>query len=228
LLAGADQKGYTDALKNFLYDNEADIVLMSSLPPVMAKEPSERAGFDLHVISCLRDFLGEKVNGLNVEIEAEIPGQVDAHAEAVGAFAILDLARDHSREASAELRKAEAAVQAAREKLREATQAVKQQEAMVAEKRVQGHVAEDKARRCQETLELLKSLESGEQADDMDVVEEAPLIEEAMAPVPAVAERAASRISLSPAVLLQSARNLLSSPAVESQSSIPAAASDAL
>merc|ERR1712178_566449 len=136
-------------------------------------------------------------------------------------------ARDHTREASAELRKAEAAVQAAREKLREATEAVEQQEAMIAAKRVEGHIAEDKARRCQEALELLKTLESG-QADDMEVVEETPLVDEAMAPAPAVPERVPSRISMSPSVLFQSARNLLSSPAVQAEPTIAAASSDAL
>jgi len=221
LLASVDQKGSSKALQSFLESAEADIVVISSLPTVIAKEPSERTGFDLHVLKWLQDFLGDKVSALDAEMVAEIAQQADAHAEALGAFAILDLARDHMREATAGLRKAEAVVEAARESLKEANEAVEQQEGLSAAKRLEVVVAEDKARRCREALDLLKCLEAGPEVSAAPVPEEAPVPDDApmvdtvMAPAPPPAQRAASPgLLMSPAVLLQSARSLLPSPRI--------------
>jgi len=223
LLASVDQKGSFKALQSYLETAEADIVVISSMPSVMAKEPSERTGFDLHVVTWLRDFLGEKVSALDAEIVAEVAHQADAHAEALGAFAILDLARDHMRDATAGLRKAEAVVEAARESLKEANAAVEKQEGLTAAKRLEIVVAEDKARRCREALDSLKCLEAGPEAapdpspapvpEEAPVPAEAPTVDAVMAPAPLPAQRSASPgLLMSPAVLLQSARSLLPSP----------------
>lgn len=221
LLAIVDQKGSSKALQSFLEGADADIVVISSLPSVMAKEPSERSGFDLHVLTWLRDYLGDKVSALDAEMVAEVAQQADAHAEALGAFAILDLARDHMREATGGLRKAEAVVEAARESLKEANVAAEQQEGLFAAKRLEIVVAEDKARRCREALGLLKCLEAGPEVSATPVAEEAPVPVEApavdtvMAPATLPAEKSASPGLLpSPAVLLQSARSLLPSPRI--------------
>jgi len=220
-LSSVDEKVHSDKLIQFLEKANADAVVIASAPSVLAKEPSERAGFDLQVLSCLQDFLREKLAAVDAEIQAETADQADAHAEARGAFAILDLARDDMREATANLRKAQAALEAAREGLEKANDTVEQQEGVVATKRVEVSIAEDKARRCREALDLLKEMETGPEAKENlppALAEKAPQADAVMAPVVDAAPAArSSRILPSPAVLLQSARNLLPSPGIMPQ-----------
>jgi hypothetical protein len=68
-------KGHSDKLIQFLEKANADAVVIASAPSVLAKDPSERAGFDLQVLSCLRDFLREKLAALDAEIQAETADQ---------------------------------------------------------------------------------------------------------------------------------------------------------
>lgn len=164
LLAGTNEKGSAKAVVDFLLEAKADPALIAGVPSVLAKEPAERAGFDLLVLAHLHDLLGEKVASADAEIKGEAERQEDARAEMLGAFAVLDLALERVRDAGAELKEAEAFVQTCSEKLQEAHVAVQKEEDAFAAKLTEVATSEDFVGRCSTAIELLKKLAEGPDA----------------------------------------------------------------
>lgn len=166
LTAQLGVKGSANAIETWLEEAKADPVLIASVSPVLEKEPADRVGFDLTVISALQTFLKERAASLDKEVEREAENQADAHATAVGAFAILDLARDAVKDAAQRLKDAEADVEAARVSLDEAKIAVNRQETVVSKKRVACTVAEEKVKRTRRGLEFFTHLETGKTVEE--------------------------------------------------------------
>lgn len=183
LLASTDEKGDAEDIETFLHDEKAESVLIAALPSVLAKEPSERIGFDLVALASVKEFIGNKVADLDAEIAAEAARQADAHAEAVGAFAVMDLAKERLQDAVARLKEAEAAVEECREKLKETNAAMQQEERSLAEGLVEVSMAEAQTRQCCEAVDFLKGLEAGPKADTASADTVAPDVEMAVAAV---------------------------------------------
>lgn len=183
LLMGVEVKDTTDDINDFLVSEGADRVLIASMPSMLSKEPVERSGFDLVALAALREFLESKVAVAESEIAEQTERQADAHAEAVGAFAVMDLAKDETKEAAANLKEAEAASEDCREKLREANTAMQEEESIVAQSLVETTMASEQVRRCCDGVSLLQKLAMGPEPEpeapapdaDMGVTEVAAL-----------------------------------------------------
>lgn len=161
LLMGIEQKDTTDDINDFLASEGADRVLIASMPSMLSKEPAERSGFDLVALAALREFLESKVAAAEAQIAEQTERQTDAHAEAVGAFAVMDLAKDETKEAAANLKEAEATSEDCREKLREANTTMQEEESIVAQSLVETTMASEQVRRCCDGVSLLKKLAMG-------------------------------------------------------------------
>lgn len=184
LLAGVDVKGSPEDLVEFLEDIKADPVLIAALPSMLAKEPAERAGFDLAVLANVKELLGNQVATLDADIQGESARQADAHGEAMGAFAVLDLARDKVKEVAARLKDAQSTVDGCREQVDQANDEVEKEETTVAKGLVEFSKVEEHARRCREACDLLAQLEKGPELPPAvpDVEMEAAPVEAAAVP----------------------------------------------
>jgi hypothetical protein len=153
-----------DAVKEYLLEADADAVLIAAVPSVLDKGASERTGFDVVVHSTVKELLEKKVANLDTEIEAEAARQEDAHAEALGAFALVDLANERMESARVELKEAETVVASCKEKLAEAETAVKEGGRAYAQCQASVARAEVKSRQCCEAMDLFKVLQAGPDA----------------------------------------------------------------
>jgi len=153
-----------DAVKEYLLEADADAVLIAAVPSVLDKGASERTGFDVVVYSTVKELLEKKVANLDTEIEAEAARQEDAHAEALGAFALVDLANERMESARVELKEAETVVASCKEKLAEADTAVKEGGRAYAQCQASVARAEVKSRQCCEAMDLFKVLQAGPDA----------------------------------------------------------------
>jgi len=153
-----------DAVKEYLLEADADAVLIAAVPSVLDKGASERTGFDVVVYSTVKELLEKKVANLDTEIEAEAARQEDAHAEALGAFALVDLANERMESARVELKEAETVVASCKEKLAEAETAVKEGGRAYAQCQASVARAEVKSRQCCEAMDLFKVLQAGPDA----------------------------------------------------------------
>jgi hypothetical protein len=153
-----------DAVKEYLLEADADAVLIAAVPSVLDKGASERTGFDVVVHSTVKELLEKKVANLDTEIEAEAARQEDAHAEALGAFALVDLANERMESARVELKEAETVVASCKEKLAQAETAVKEGGRAYAQCQASVARAEVKSRQCCEAMDLFKVLQAGPDA----------------------------------------------------------------
>merc|ERR1712220_44618 len=97
LVPCSDKKIDVDGIFEYLEEMKADPIFVAALPSVLKKDAVELSGFDQLVHQHLQELLTEKVASLDAELEAEKARQADAHAEMLGAFAVLDLAKERVR-----------------------------------------------------------------------------------------------------------------------------------
>lgn len=167
-------QGDGKALFDYLREAEAEPALLSALPSVLKKAPAEREGFDDVVLTHLLNFMSGKVDYWTDKIEAIVAAKAGFRAEALGAWAVKEVAGDRVQEAKEELETAEKAVEDARQKLVEANEAVQQAERALAQACAERSMAGDKLTKCTDAVEALAKLEAGpkEMAAAMDVDEE--------------------------------------------------------
>merc|ERR1719487_98002 len=110
----------------------------------------------------LQTFLQKKVADWEVEIKAVTEAKANIHAEALGAWAVREVAGHHVQEAVLELEAADAAVVEAEQKMEEAKSAETQEERVLAHYLTDLTLAGERVRQCSEALEVLAQLEAGQ------------------------------------------------------------------
>lgn len=163
LLEGANTKGSADAVVEHLRQSKCDPALVAALPSIYKKEPCDRTGFDLVALAGLRTTLEKQAAAAEDGIVAARADKVNIHAESLGAWAVMQLARNHAQEAQGELEAASKVAEAERESVREAKLAVEQEERTHSDRAGELNAASEKVGRCRSALEALQRLEAGQQ-----------------------------------------------------------------
>lgn len=161
LLAKIPEQGSGETILPYLRNENAQAPLVAALQSVLKKEASNRIEFDLVAETHLKSFLDDKVAGWDVKIETVSALKANVHAEALGAYAVKTVAKEHVQEATAELEVADKAVVAAEQKLTEAKSAEQQQDGVLSHYLTDLTLAQDRVRQCSEALESLVRLEAG-------------------------------------------------------------------
>mmetsp|Transcript_2670 Transcript_2670/g.8281 ORF Transcript_2670/g.8281 Transcript_2670/m.8281 type:complete len:375 (+) Transcript_2670:77-1201(+) len=91
----------------------AEQALMAAAPHALAAKPSERRQFDNTTLQEIARVLGQTSTKVEEELAAGAEGEADAEAEALGAWAILDIARERLGEAKFALNQTQRAIKAA-------------------------------------------------------------------------------------------------------------------
>lgn len=174
LMEEMTSQGSGKVLFDYLREAEAEPALLSALPSVLKKAPSEREGFDDVVLAHLFSFVSGKVDYWTDKIEALVAAKASFRAEALGAWAVKEVAGDRVQQVKKELESAEEAVEDARQKLADANEVVQQAERALTQVRAEHSMAGDTLRKCTDAVEAFAKLEAGpkEVAAPMDVDEE--------------------------------------------------------
>jgi len=126
------------AVQDYLRLIRAEPALVAAAPGALRRQPDSRAPFDGTTINAINRTIEVKLASLDADITAGKPLLKSASAEALGAWAIFDFARERATHAGAELERAQGllsdasiARQAAEENVKNSWQA--QSELLVAE-----------------------------------------------------------------------------------------------
>jgi len=164
LLEGMGQQLDGDSIvvyQTYLKGVNAEPTLIAALRSALEKESSQRCGFDCVAMEHLKNILEHKIREWDAAIAAMAVAKANVHAEALGAWAIRELAGEHVQEAVVELEAAEAAVAAGTEQLNAAREAEQHEEAVLAHYLTDLTLAGEKLRQCGDALEALMSVEAG-------------------------------------------------------------------
>jgi len=174
LLTAMQEKGNGEAISKYLLETRmppAELPLIAALRSVLEKEPSERIGFDTEAIKHLQAFLENKVAEWDAQVAVITADKANIHAEALGAWAIHQVAGENVQEAITELEKVDSAVVAAQQTLEEANVTELQEENGLSHCMSELLLAGDRASQCSAALETLERLAAGQ-----DIVQEVPLM----------------------------------------------------
>lgn len=162
LLEKMSEPGSGEALLPYLRSANAEGPLLAALQSVLKKEASDRIGFDEVALTHLQNFLEKKTAEWDSKIETSGIAKANIHAEALGAWAVKEVAKQHLQEAVDELAAAEKAVITADQVLKDAKNAEQQQDGVLAHYLTDLTLAGERVRQCGEALESLARLEAGQ------------------------------------------------------------------
>lgn len=174
-LESMGQQGNGDAIMQYLRNINAEPTLVAAVRSVLAKEPSERTGFDSVALVHLQAALEKKVAEWEATVEATASTKALIHAETLGAWAIKEMAAENVKAVEVELATAEEAVVVAHQQLQEATAAEQHEENVLAHHLTDLTLAGDRVRECNAALEALGCLELGP-ADVVQEQQELPVV----------------------------------------------------
>merc|ERR1719247_3435088 len=103
LLEKMSEPGSGEALLPYLRSANAEGPLLAALQSVLKKEASDRVGFDEVALTHLQNFLEKKTAEWDSKIETSGIAKANIHAEALGAWAVKEVAKQHLQEAVDEL-----------------------------------------------------------------------------------------------------------------------------
>jgi chromosome segregation ATPase len=181
-------QGSSEPIAEYLKESGAENPLVAGVRSVLEKAPEQREGFDHVVIEHLQAFLTTRVGEWNATISEKIAAKANIHAETLGAWAVKECMGSQVKESQNRFDAAQEAREAARLQLTEAEAAFQEQEAVLASLTTDTSAIAQKAKQCQDALELLALLEAGK-----STVEEAPApmaVEEVNADVPMAVDEA--------------------------------------
>jgi len=161
LLQAMAEKGDGEAISTYLHSAKAEPALVSAVRSVLTKEAKDRVDFDLVAMTHLKNFFETKVADFDAQLQVVVASKVNIHAEALGAWAVKEIAGENVRDAIAELETADNAVTAAQESVREAKQHEEQQEFVLSQALTDLTLAGERARQCNAALEVLDLLMAG-------------------------------------------------------------------
>lgn len=153
----------------FLESMGAEKALVVAVPGALGATPAQRQGFDVVVMDWVKKTLVDEAAAANAALAAAAPAERDIAAQALGAWAVLDVARDRASEADSALAEAQATL----------AEALAEREAASAQR--SGHLVQQTlAEACEErlkgalgALERLISRQAGE-VDAATAATEAP------------------------------------------------------
>lgn len=136
----------------------AEKALVAAVIGALKKKPVDRCEFDTVTIDFTNKFLTAYIEALDAEIQAVAAGETEAKYLALGAWAMLDCAKEREKLAWDELSKADAMVsQASAFRKAEEAKVSKQQE-LIAKQVKDQHLAEQKVAFFDRALKALDSL----------------------------------------------------------------------
>jgi len=154
--------GCIEAVCNYLGEQGGDVVLLAALPKALALPPAKRGPFDTIAVEAASSTFAQKVSTLAAQIAEGEERFEDAEAEYLGAWAILDVARDQEKLASDERDEADAALEKVIVEKKLAISKVLDQDAALANVLSQATLLESKIQQLDAALTTLSQLESGE------------------------------------------------------------------
>lgn len=150
---------------SYLKNADTDVVLMASLPKALARRPADYGEFDKITIEETLRVFGDKIQSFTVQLSEGEERFEDATAEHMGAWAILDLARE-SVEAAREVRdKADQELQSAAGSKNLAVSKVSEQDTVLESLLKASAAADTKVQQFEEALRSFALLEAGEEPD---------------------------------------------------------------
>jgi len=98
-----EKDGHVAAVQAYLRSIHAEPCLVSAAPGALGRKPDIRVTFDITTVNAINKAIESKLAALDTDISAGKPTLRAASAEALGAWAIRDVARERSSNAIVEL-----------------------------------------------------------------------------------------------------------------------------
>jgi len=121
----AEKEEQIAAVQAYLRSIRAEPALVAAAPGALGRAPGSRAAFDGTTVDAIGKTIESRLACIDADLAAGVPALKEAHAEALGGWAICELARERVSDAQAELSRAKEqlseltdALRAAEEKVR--------------------------------------------------------------------------------------------------------------
>jgi len=163
-----------DGVCGYLTAQGVDAVLMAALPKALGLRPEDRGAFDKASIEAANTFILEKVASCNADVSQGDEKFGDIKSEHLGAWAILDLAKEEVAAATQVRDNSESELQKATVDKKLAHSKVSEQDAALADLLAESTMADAKVQQLEQALNAIVQLEAGEpeiQAEKDDAME---------------------------------------------------------
>jgi len=168
-----DCEDYVSAVKDFLEGVSAEKTLIAAFPPALRLRPEQRRPFDKFIEQGVIDVVTAELKKLEGIVASGAEHEEHVTAEALGLWAILDLAKAAKSKTELDLTEACDGLKDASRKHSNALEAVEKQNEVVAEREVDEEVLRKKIEKFDialETLERLRNVTSNSTDGNDDVI----------------------------------------------------------
>jgi len=159
-----------DGVCNYLKGHGGDPVLMAALPPALSAQPAKRGAFDIMAVEEASKTISEKVSILSEQLAKGTETFEDVQAEYLGAWAILDVARDKENAAGKKRDQAEAELGDVVVNKKVAVSKVQEQAAALSNVLSEAALLEAKVQQLDLALGAIGKLEAGVEEDKENAV----------------------------------------------------------
>lgn len=156
---------------NYLQEQHGDAVLLAALPKALSFAPAQRGPFDTMTVDAALQTITEKVSTLTEQLAAGEEKYQDAEAEYLGAWAVLDMARDQEKTASKKRERTASDLEDISANKKLAVAKVTEQDRNVATVLSEATLLDCKVQQLELALGALDKLEAGEEEEDAEVAD---------------------------------------------------------